>query len=642
MPLLPPDVVARLRPHVINLNQGRLSSGGSYATSDADVQEIFRTHLPTWLETAGSPSVVIWAHGGLVDESAGLDIAVDQVQWWLDNGVYPIFFVWESGLMEALGQLVGRQEDTRSMARDLWDLTTDPLAEAAARAFGGPKVWSAMKRSAEIASQDDGGATRAATLLKALVDDGHSDLQLHAVGHSAGAIFHRHFLPRTKALGLPAFRTLSLLAPAITVDAFTEGLAPLLGDHITSLTMYTMHRELERADVCKAGGVAFYHKSLLYLINRALEPEAGTPILGLEDSVNADADVRDLFQVDGAPGRASIVWSITEGRSSSTSHGGFDNDGDTMNSLVRDIRQLAEPTVPYVETTRTMASHGRPPGRPPSPARERATKRALCIGINAYPAPNALSGCVADTREWADVLGSRGFEVTTLLDHEATREAMLEAIRQLVAATVPGDVGVLQYSGHGTQVADTDGDENTDHLDEAIVPVDLDEGAFIIDDDLRRIFAAVPSGANLTCFMDCCFSESNARLLRLEQPRTRTSTARARFLPRSKGRDQQHRVYRQAHRSPRQTSPALGTLPITNISFSACRDFQVALESDGHGHFTAAATRLLRESDAATWTNAEFFQRILGTIEPGQTPTLEPAGDSRLLLAAYRSAPLPP
>jgi hypothetical protein len=628
---LPPDVMARLRPHVIDLNQGHLSSGGSFTTSEADVTAIFRTHLPAWLETAESPAVVFWAHGGLVDESSGLRIAADQLDWWKANGVYPIFFVWESGLVDALGALLGRHEELRALTRDLFDWTTDPLVEATARTLGGPKVWTAMKVSAENASGDDGGATLAARLLKELCDTG-AGFTLHAVGHSAGAIFHRFFLERTKNLGVPAFRTLSLLAPAITIDEFTRGLMPLAGEHVDSVRMYTMHRDYEQADVCGARGVDFYHKSLLYLIYYALEPEPRTPILGLEESVLSDPTTSEFFREGRAPEKAKIVWSVGPD-SASTSHGGFDNDPATMNSLVRHIRDVAEPTVPF-PGVRGVSPADRV-ARPPARRRSEPGKTALCIGINDYPAPNALGGCVADAQAWAEVLDELGFETTTLLDGDATRANILEAIQRVVESTADGEVGVVQYSGHGTQVADIDGDEVSDHLDEALVPVDFETGAFIIDDDLRNIFAAIRAGANLTCFMDCCFSESNTRLLRIEQPRVATSAqATARFLPRSDEQDRHHREFRDGRRSL-EVAGGSALSPMMHVSFSACRDFQVALESNGHGHFTAAATPLLRDPEALTWTNVEFFQRILGAIEAGQTPTLEPAGDSRRVLGRY-------
>jgi hypothetical protein len=64
-----------------------------------------------------------------------------------------------------------------------------------------------------------------------------------------------------------------------------------------------MHKDLEQADNC--GGV--YHKSLLYLIHYALEPERKEPILGLESSLRADPALRKLFGLEGPPGAAGEI-----------------------------------------------------------------------------------------------------------------------------------------------------------------------------------------------------------------------------------------------------------------------------------------------------------------------------------------------
>ena len=42
--------------------------------------------------------IVFYAHGGLNGESAGLDIAQRQLNWWLTNKVYPVTFVWQTGV----------------------------------------------------------------------------------------------------------------------------------------------------------------------------------------------------------------------------------------------------------------------------------------------------------------------------------------------------------------------------------------------------------------------------------------------------------------------------------------------------------------------------------------------------------------
>ena len=67
-------------------------------------------------------------------------------------------------------------------------------------------------------------------------------------------------------------------------------------------------------------------------------------------------------------------------------------------------------------------------------------KKALCIGINDYPGTqNDLSGCVNDANDWTAVLSGRGFDITNLLDAQATKAKMVSAIRALVDEAVRGD-----------------------------------------------------------------------------------------------------------------------------------------------------------------------------------------------------------
>jgi len=103
--LLPLD---DLRPHVVNLTRGEFSTDGIMQTSKADVDAIFDEHLPAFLARAKTTvPLVIWAHGGIVSEKAGLSIAGLQIPWWLDNGAYPLHFVWETGFVETFKQLLG-------------------------------------------------------------------------------------------------------------------------------------------------------------------------------------------------------------------------------------------------------------------------------------------------------------------------------------------------------------------------------------------------------------------------------------------------------------------------------------------------------------------------------------------------------
>ena len=216
----------------------------------------------------------------------------------------------------------------RGLARDFWDYTTDPAIEVLARTLGGAKIWSAMKESGRLASDDDGGATYTAKKMAAFCQKHQGEIELHAVGHSAGSIFHSWFLPRAFAEGVPPFTSLYFLAPAIRVDEFKERLLAHIGKEVKYLTMFTMKKDWERDDsVAK-----IYQKSLLYLIYYALEKKRKTHILGLEESLRKDSETAKLFGLKGtASQKAEIVWSVsqaTAGNSASTSktHGGFDND----------------------------------------------------------------------------------------------------------------------------------------------------------------------------------------------------------------------------------------------------------------------------------------------------------------------------
>jgi hypothetical protein len=127
-----------LKPHLVNLSDGRFSSGGQLRTTPQDVQAIFANHLPEFVAAHGGRDVplLFWAHGGLVDENSGIIEAARQIPWWLANGVYPIFFIWETGLFDAIGSLLGDpvREVTpgipaeRGFLQDAWNKAFELLA----------------------------------------------------------------------------------------------------------------------------------------------------------------------------------------------------------------------------------------------------------------------------------------------------------------------------------------------------------------------------------------------------------------------------------------------------------------------------------------------------------------------------------
>jgi hypothetical protein len=149
-------------------------------------------------------------------------------------------------------------------------------------------------------------------------------------------------------------------------------------------------------------------------------------------------------------------------------------------------------------------------------------KYALTLGINQYIDPSAnLSGCVNDANDWAALLRWKGYQVTTLLDSDVTRENVLEALRENVSRLGYRDRFIFQYSGHGSWVPDRNGDE-IDGRDEVLVMQDFD---FVHDDDLYPIFAGRSFGSRVVTLSDSCHSGSVTRFS-MES----TNTSDTRFL----------------------------------------------------------------------------------------------------------------
>ena len=120
-------------------------------------------------------------------------------------------------------------------------------------------------------------------------------------------------------------------------------------------------------------------------------------------------------------------------------------------------------------------------------------------------------------------------DVKVLLDSQATKSAILNGLKQLLARSKPGDVLVFTNSSHGTYVTDMDGDEPA--YDEALCPYDCDIN-LIVDDELRELFLGMPEGVSLTIISDSCHSGTVTRAALNENiPWLRTpDDRRVRFL----------------------------------------------------------------------------------------------------------------
>ena len=264
-------------------------------------------------------------------------------------------------------------------------------------------------------------------------------------------------------------------------------------------------------------------------------------------------------------------------------------------------------------------------------------KRAVLIGINRYRVPGSdLRGCVNDVKNLQQALttyyGFSAQDITTITDAQATKKAMQSAIQKLIASGKKGDVLLLHYSGHGSNVPDDNGDE-ADHRDEILCPTNLDWNDPLRDDWLRTTFDKLRAGVSLTVIMDCCHSGTNTRAITPQD-----EPIKERFLPcpldlmatesgRSLGGTLRGKLGKAPRGSKRKSD--IVHAEIREMLITGCRDTQTSADAQIGGTFNGALTYYLVESikDAnGKLTYRELHQRTTAkhkSSEYDQAPQLE-------------------
>jgi hypothetical protein len=374
-----PDL-KRLAVHVVNLgNQGLLSTTGKFVSTPTQIDRAF-AHMERWHDqwlsedgAARERHVLLYAHGGLNAEDQGLRSAQRNVNWWLNNRIYPLFFAWQSGLAETFMDELADSVRVRlpfGLGFDVMEAVDRSVELLARNSF--TWIWNEMKENAraasrQIANQDDAtwpptpvaqkamekmpGASLTVLRLAEYVRQHQNERVLvHLVGHSAGAIFHAAMLQRLVEAQVPV-ASLALLAPALRVDDFEREVLPQVGPDggVRHLAVFNLSDRRELDDTCAARGVDIYHKSLLYLVSRALERRAPgqseVPLLGMArflDRPSGGTTLRSEIEARGGVCVLSPEARPDDSRSDATSHGGFAGDPQTMTSVV--MRALGRST----------------------------------------------------------------------------------------------------------------------------------------------------------------------------------------------------------------------------------------------------------------------------------------------------------
>ncbi len=263
------------------------------------------------------------------------------------------------------------------------------------------------------------------------------------------------------------------------------------------------------------------------------------------------------------------------------------------------------------------------------------TRRALCIGINDYPGTDSdLAGCVNDAQDWAAAVRARGFEVRLLIDRQATGAGIRRSIRELLGRCRPGDLAVIQYSGHGSFVPDEDGDE-PDGTDECLCPYDVRANGPITDDELFELLSGRPARARVVMISDSCHSGTVARFAPIRTPPTLPQAdaprRTVRFLPPAVFLARREAAKLGVRRARRASSPP-GRY--AGLLLAGCQDteysYDAYFEGRPNGAFTFVALRALASlPKGATYRDWHAaIRKSLPSRQYPQTPNL--FGSSRM------------
>lgn len=139
--------------------------------------------------------------------------------------------------------------------------------------------------------------------------------------------------------------------------------------------------------------------------------------------------------------------------------------------------------------------------------------RGVFFGLNyPYHPKSKLQGCINDAHNMAAFLGSKLNMQTDVYSDDrnidnTTGKGIIRRLYELAVASYREDLDLawIHYSGHGTHIKDTSGDE-LDGTDECLVPSDYKECGLLTDDYINAIFQSFNPKTRVVCIFDCCHS----------------------------------------------------------------------------------------------------------------------------------------
>ncbi|MFD0270840.1 caspase domain-containing protein [Streptomyces sp. NPDC127106] len=228
-----------------------------------------------------------------------------------------------------------------------------------------------------------------------------------------------------------------------------------------------------------------------------------------------------------------------------------------------------------------------------------------------------LMACENDARDMAELARAAGFQETVLLTEQGTVDNITGALRKAAKKLKDGDILLFTYSGHGSQMPDTAGDE-TDELDETLVFYDRE----FLDDELKREFHRFSPGVRIFSLLDCCHSGTATEAADAGEGNGEAVPRVMPVLRQQQVFEQNKEFYQRLQRELRQESNGAG--PGT-VLISACQDHQVALDGSANGAFTGALLRVWAQGSFSGGYQ-DFHRSIKDRLPRSQVPNFYTTG----------------
>jgi pimeloyl-ACP methyl ester carboxylesterase len=283
------------------------------------------------------------------------------------------------------------------------------------------------------------------------------------------------------------------------------------------------------------------------------------------------------------------------------------------------------------------------------------TVYALLVGINDYPNPYELDGCIADVRSIDEYLRgwvntNQGYQVDPLVltDRAATRQGIIDGFRTHLGRARGEDVALFYFCGHGSQTPAPEQFRPTtpSGLMETLVCYDSRRGGWdLADKELALLIDEVArkdpdNPPHIVVILDCCHSGSGTRAAGHDSKTRRISTLQG---PRPA---EMFLAAPTAAGSRGESGWALGGSG-RHVLLAACRNDEEAREGSDEGEqqgvFSHCLLNVLRQASGPL-TYRDLLNQTSASVRSkvsGQSPQCE-VTDSRDLHAVFLAGSLRP